>query len=171
MTTNTSHHQPPEDYAELVLAWIRRARESQMAHYEMANMYDHREKWLGVPVIIISTIVGTSAFASIAEDIIPLWAKFAVGGLSIVVAVLSSLQTFFKYSEKSEIHKSSAAAFGASRRKLEFIYASKDSGIDSSVVSLLRSELDTLASQSPHIPVTVFKKIQEKTARAPTFTL
>lgn len=161
MSTRASQYHPPQNERDLVYAWIRRARESQTAHYETANILSARERWLGVPVMLITTIIGTSVFASLSAQAISPEAKIAVGMLSVVAAVLSGLQTFFKYSERSEKHRSAAARFGAVRRKLEIIYA-EDSGYQKKhCVATLREELDRLAEESPHVPVSIFKKIQK----------
>ena len=48
---------------QLLRTWARRARESQIAHYKSANRHRTKDRWLGVPAIILSTIVGTSVFA------------------------------------------------------------------------------------------------------------
>ncbi len=161
MKTISSQYHPPQDERELVLAWLRRARESQMAHYEMANIFSARERWLGVPVILITTIIGTSVFTSLTFQIISPEAKIAVGMLSVIAVVLSSLQTFFKYSERSESHRSAASRFGAVRRKLEVIYAENSQSEEKHYITTLRDELDHLADESPHVPVAVFQKIQK----------
>ncbi|MCH8621580.1 DUF4231 domain-containing protein [Undibacterium sp. TS12] len=154
-------YQPPQNERELVLAWLRRARESQMAHYEMANQLATRERWLGVPVILITTIIGTSVFASLTASTIAPEAKIIVGLLSVLAAVMSSLQTFFKYSERAEKHRSTAARFGTIRRKLEVIYAEHAETEDHHYVTAMREELDRLVEEAPHVPVDVFEKIQK----------
>jgi hypothetical protein len=161
MNTKTSQYQPPKTGHELVLAWLRRARESQMAHYEMANTLASRERWLGVPVILITTIIGTSVFASLTATAIAPEAKIAVGLLSVLAAVMSGLQTFFKYSERAEKHRATAARFGAIRRKLEVIYAENAETEEPHYLASLREELDRLGEDAPHIPVAVFAKIQK----------
>lgn len=161
MSAKPSTYQPPQSERELVLAWIRRARESQMAHYEMANIFSARERWLGVPVILISTIIGTTVFASLSTQVVAPGTKIAVGMLSVLAAVLSSLQTFFKYSERSEKHRSAGARFGAVRRKLEVIYAQNTEAQENHYIATLREELDRLGEESPHVPVSVFEKIHK----------
>ena len=161
MTSKPSSYQPPANQRELVLAWLRRARESQMVHYEMANLLSTRGRWLGVPVIFITTVIGTSVFASLSSvDITPM-AKIMVGSLSVIAAVLSSLQTFFKYSERAEKHRSTAARFGAIRRKLEILYADQSDIAEKHYLDSLREELDQLSDESPHVPVSVFERIQK----------
>lgn len=161
MNTISTPYQPPQNVRELVLAWLRRARESQMAHYEMANILALRERWLGVPVILITTIIGTSVFASLTATAIAPEAKIIVGLLSVLAAVMSGLQTFFKYSERAEKHRSTAARFGAIRRKLEAIYAEEREIQEPHYVSSMREELDRLGEEAPHIPVAVFEKIKK----------
>ena len=160
MASKTSKYVPPESKEDLVLAWIRRARESQMAHYEMANSLSHKGRFLGVPVIVITSLIGTSVFASLASEIIPAWSKMAVGFLSLAAVVLSSLQTFFNYSDRAEKHRSSGANFGAVRRKLEIIYAKREHGINIDEVEALRKELDGLAKDSLHVQTHVLKIVQ-----------
>jgi hypothetical protein len=159
--TKTSQYLPPETEIDLVLAWIRRTRESQLSHYALANSLAHYDKWLGIPVIIIAAIIGSSVFSSIDAGTIPTWAKLIIGFLSVVAGILSSLQTFFKFSERSEKHQLAATRYGSIRRKLEAVYAQNDTQIDENYLNELRESLDNLARESPHVPVGVFKKIQE----------
>ncbi|MFZ6688826.1 SLATT domain-containing protein [Undibacterium sp. SXout11W] len=158
---HSSSYQPPANQRELVLAWLRRARESQMAHYEMANLLSTRGRWLGVPVILITTVIGTSVFASLSSVEISSGAKIVVGTLSAIAAVLSSLQTFFKYSERSEKHRATAARYGAIRRKLEILYAEHTETAEKHYLDTLREELDRISDESPHVPVSVFERIQK----------
>jgi hypothetical protein len=160
MTNPTSKFAPPGSPEELVLAWLRRARESQMSHYAMANRLVKQNHWIGIPVIVIAALVGTSAFASVLSDLIPIWAKVATGAASVLAAVLASLQTFFKFSERAERHKTFAAKFGAIRRELETLHASGRAAQEASFVNVLREKLDRLAEEAPPVPVDVFKEIQ-----------
>jgi hypothetical protein len=145
MATPTSKYTPPGTPEELVLAWLRRARESQLSHYEMANRLAKRNLMMGVPVIAITALVGTSAFGSIVADPVPILAKVAAGGASVLAAVLASLQTFFKFSERAERHKTFAAKFGAVRRELETLHASGKVAQEANFVNVLRDKLDKLA--------------------------
>ena len=160
MSTPTARYIPPATTDELVLAWLRRARESQLAHYAMASVLAKRSHWLGVPVIVITAVIGTSVFASIATQAISVEAKLIVGGLSVVATILSSLQTFFKFSERAEKHKSYGAWFGSVRRELETLHASGSASKEPNYVSVLREKLDRLAEEAPHVSADVFNKVQ-----------
>lgn len=163
LNTKTSLYEPPKSEEGLVLAWIRRTRESQLQHYEMANLLARRDKLLGIPVIILTAIIGVSAFWSVVYEALPVYTPIIVGLLSISAAVFSSLQTFFKFSEQSEKHRLAAVKFGSIRRKLEAHYAGNDAKSEGDYLNALREEMDDLAEASPNVPVRIFKKIQNNT--------
>jgi len=165
MSTNTSKYTPPGTPEELVLAWLRRARESQLSHYAMANRLAKSNLWIGVPIIVISALVGTSAFASTVTELVPISAKVAVGGASVLAAVLASLQTFFRFSERAEHHKAFAAKFGAVRRELEAVHVSGKTSHQPSSIDVLREKLDRLAEEAPAVPDKVFDDIQRLAAK------
>lgn len=160
MSNTTSAFVPPSTNADLILAWLRRARESQLAHYEMAGALSRRAHWLGGPVIAITAIVGTSVFASIAAEVIPLEAKLIVGAMSLLATTLSSLQTFFKFAERAAKHSAVGARFGAIRRELESLHASGEVNIDARYIATLREKLDRLAEEAPHVDIAVYRKVQ-----------
>jgi hypothetical protein len=58
----------PDTKEELLRDWFRRLRESQFAHYESGKSYEHYNYRLGIPVVVLSTIVGTSVFASLGKS-------------------------------------------------------------------------------------------------------
>ncbi len=139
-----------------MLRWLRRAREAQAAQYEMANRLGRRGQWLGVPVIVITAVVGTSVFASIATQAVSIEAKLAVGLLSVLATVLSSLQTFFKLSERADKHRQAGSRYGAVRRELEAALAQCGETIDPHYIDALREKLDRIGQESPHVAWSVF---------------
>ena len=118
-----SKYEPAKTDADLLITWLRRARESQFAHYAAADDLSLKGHALGVPVILLTTIVGASAFASVAAEVVPTYAKLLVGAFSVLAAVLSGLQTFFKFSERADKHRVFGARYGALRRELEQLHA------------------------------------------------
>ncbi|CAN5426787.1 hypothetical protein BH10PSE17_BH10PSE17_23310 [soil metagenome] len=162
MHVPTESYVPPGSPVALVTAWTRRARESQFAHYAMADRLAARGQWLGVAVILISTLIGTSVFASIAaaEDA-PTWAKLIVGCLSVMAAVMSALQTFFKFSERAERHRVFGARYGAVRRELEAFLASGTVDMQTQYIMVLREKLDRIAEEAPDVDNGVFDTVRQ----------
>lgn len=159
-TPESTRYTPPTNEAALVLAWLRRARESQFSHYTAAKRLGGYGRVFGVPVIIITAIVGASAFASILSQTVPLYAKLIAGLCSLTATVLSSLQTFFKFSERSEKHRIFGAKFGAVRRELEVLHIQAQ--IKPTELTAVRTKLDKLAEEAPDVDAAVFSLEKEK---------
>src|SRR5258706_261970 len=107
--------------AETLLAdWFRRARESQFIHYECGAWFGRLNLLLGIPAIVLSTAVGTAVFASI-ETSVTGPQRIAVGLISILAAILASLQTFLGFSERADKHRTAGSEYGGVRRGLELL--------------------------------------------------
>jgi hypothetical protein len=149
-----SNYEPPKTDADLLLSWLRRARESQFAHYAAADKLLWKGQALGGPVILLTTIVGASAFTSVATQVIPTYAKLLVGAFSVLAAVMSGLQTYFKFSERADKHRVFGAKYGALRRELEQVHASGGKTTDA-----LRKSLDKLAEEAPAVSESVYREV------------
>jgi hypothetical protein len=74
-----------------------RAHRKARSHYLAGKMSQAKNIRLGVPVMVTTTIVGTTIFATLSKTPDIRW-QITTGLLSIAAAVLASLQTFFRYS-------------------------------------------------------------------------
>lgn len=161
-----------KDVIEQARGYQKDARESGRGQYKAGDIAAERHVLLGIPVVITTTIVGTSIFASLSADPAIGW-KILVGLISIVAAILSALQTFFNYSEIAEKHRVAGARYGKKRRRFEAFllrYGDGDSR-DAALTDMekLSDELSKLAEESPRIPDRAWKRAlneMEKKARA-----
>ena len=135
---------------ELLGDWYRRIRYAQFAHYESAKLFDRINYWLGIPVVVLSTLVGTSVFANIGRLADPRL-QILIGLVSVAAATLASLQTFFRFAEKAEKHRTAAAKYGALRREVEETLALQTHTAPETIVAL-RQRIDRLAEEAPQIP-------------------
>ncbi|SAL55713.1 hypothetical protein AWB73_06105 [Caballeronia turbans] len=154
-TGTADSYDPPRDTPALVLAWIRRARESQIRHYTMADRLTGCGRRLGLGVIGITAATGTSAFLSLVATAMSPDVRVVIGMTSLSAAVLASLQTFLRYSERAELHRRAGAQYGAVRRRLEAIHAADPCMHDVRVIDAVRDELDHIAQTAPHLPRTL----------------
>ena len=109
----------PDEEPNVLDQWHRGIRLLHIAHAKAATRFRQRGRMLGVPVVVLTTIVGTSIFATISEDAISETWKIAAGLMSGLAAVLSALQTSLNYGVLAEKHNIAVIAFGALRRDLE----------------------------------------------------
>ena len=131
------------------------------AHYKAGDLSIKYNNRLGIPVIFTTAIVGTSIFATINES--PQVKLRILAGIIIFLAtILSTLQTFFKFSEKAEKHRIAGAKYGSIRREIDLflIKYSEEKDDDRknalSELELIAKQLSTLASESPRIPDKAF---------------
>jgi hypothetical protein len=143
-------------------SWYRRVAAAEHGHRVMADRMRRRHLLLGIPVVILTTLIGTSAFAAISKaqgDTIkdvgfdPDKVLFLVGTISVLAAVLSSLQTFLRYATRAEGHRIAALRYETLRRDMAATLAlpreargAPDRSLDS-----VRGRMDRYAKESPTI--------------------
>jgi hypothetical protein len=143
-----------DDASEAVLdEWRKRAWAAQTAHYERATRLRRQHIWLGMPVVIFSTVVGTSLFATLSDEALALPLRIVVGSISVLAAVLASVQTFFGFAQRGEKHVLAADWYAAIRRRIEQILAlPRDAREDArKTLDDIRKELNRVGSQFPPI--------------------
>ena len=142
--------------SEVINDWYKRVAVTQRAHYSSADRFGRRKYWLGIPAVILSTLVGTSVFASLLKQPDP-WLQITLGFASVAAAVLASLQIFLGYSERAEKHRIAGAKYGALGRELEQL---RSLGRDPTPeeMSAVRKRLDDLAVESPNNPIGIYNR-------------
>lgn len=151
---------------QLLNIWDSDLRVFCHGHYDVATHLDRRNYQLGIPVVVLSAIVGTSVFASVSLDP-SLYAKIGVGLISILVAVLGSLQTFLRLAERAEKHREAGARFGALLKEIEQHQAVQipDDELTGWCTDF-RVRWDRLSAESPTIPRRIYKKHHAKQKNA-----
>jgi hypothetical protein len=147
---------------DLYESWHRRVAAAEHGHRLMADRLHRRHLLIGIPVVVLTTLVGTSAFASISKaqgdsiqslTIDPDVVLVLVGTISVLAAVLSSLQTFLRYATRAEGHRIAALRYETLRRDMATTLAlpreargQPDRSLDS-----VRTRMDRYAKESPTI--------------------
>jgi hypothetical protein len=145
-----------QDIAERAEYYRLRGHRKARSHYLTAKRASRMHTWLGVPVVVFSTIVGSTIFATLSSSPSAGW-KIGAGLLSLSSAVLASLQTFFKYSELAEKHRTSGAQYASIKRRLDAFQlrtAEADGSREESLQALeaIVAALDQLERESPDVP-------------------
>lgn len=139
----------------VAIEWSKRLAVVAHGHYRAALRYSKLHFWLGIPTVILATIVGTSLFATLQEKPDVKW-QIAVGIMSLAAALFSALQSFLNYGEKAERHRAAGARYNAVGRELEQLLAQSE---DWSALTNIRKRIDKLAEDSPHIPESVHENM------------
>lgn len=144
---------------ELLQEWKIRLNKAQIGHYISSERYARWHNWLGIPLVILTTIVGTSSVVEIwlgnQQNLSLMLAVF-----SFLSALLASLQTFIRPGEKAENHRSKAARYGTLRRDIErFLISDHDDVEFGNFLNKLQMQWDNIAYDSPVTPRSIRKKI------------
>jgi hypothetical protein len=148
----------PNPTDQLLHTWFRRLRESQFGHYEAARGLEACNLGLGLPAILLATLVGTSVFSALGRSV-DSWAQILVGLLSVAAAMLSAVQTFLRFSERAEKHRAAAARYGAARRRIEEILA-VGGEVSRQELAEIRQRIDQLAEEAPAISPRAWARIK-----------
>jgi hypothetical protein len=137
----------------LLQSWHRRVAAAEAGHRVMADRMRRRYLMLGVPVVVLTTVVGTSVFASIQDSTVPTWVRVLVGSVSILAAVISSLQTFLRYGMRAEGHRVAAIRYETLRRDMAAVLAIPRASRTEPLRQLdsVRGRMDRYAKESPTI--------------------
>jgi hypothetical protein len=98
------------DETEAVLKdWIVRLGIRATAHRNVSERLSRRSLSLGLPLVILSSVVSTSVFTTLSSSkIASVGVRAAVGAVTALVTVLGALQTFLRLGERSEAHRITA---------------------------------------------------------------
>jgi hypothetical protein len=159
----------PPEVRRLLEDWRDRADATSKTHFAVANRLSSLNMALGIPVVVLTTLVGTSVFATLQETVNTRMRIFA--GLAIVLAaVLASLQTFLSSAERAEKNWVAAEMWSAIRREITEVLAlhpaDKATRDDpKQYLDELRARMDEVAKESPGMSNHVFAHISKPVGR------
>ena len=116
----------------MILDWMRKIHQLEYAHRYQSLDWSFREKAIGITAFVISTLIAFSyRFPTVEIDTfnkLPFFVKqsFFVPFASLVLAILTGIQTFLKPNEKSETHRKAGSQYEKLRHRIEVILTSKN---------------------------------------------
>ena len=122
-------------------------------HNKAAGWAQIRNDAIQIPVIIFSTVTG---FFSATTNIVP---PLALGGVSITVGILGTLNSYFKFSQRSENHRMISLLYLGLYKLIEIELALPVQQRTSAATLLkdLRQSMKQIAEQSPPIPDSIIQ--------------
>ena len=149
---------------DLLHDWDSRAAASSETHYRLAGRLASRHIWFGIPVVVLTTFVGTSVFATLQDDV-NVNVRILVGAVSVLAAVLASLQTFLRFAERAEQHRVAAEEWASIRRDIaEKLALHPDylatRGDPQEYLERVRARMDRVSRQSPELGEKAWRQVQ-----------
>jgi hypothetical protein len=137
-------------------------------HDKSHKIYRKKALLISSSVIVLSSVGG---FANIGvqslfkdDEKAKELASFAIGGLSLLAGMLTTLNNLLKYSQLEESHRVSAIAWSKFGRLImvELALHPNDRMDSLDFLKICRAELDRLIEQSPTIPQNVINEFEKK---------
>jgi hypothetical protein len=151
----------PGSTEELLTGWLIHSHKARDRHDLASRTYAKGQVALGIPSLIVSTVVGTSVFSALSsKEVPPLW----VGLLSILAAVLAALQTFLDFGGRSDKHRNAAVKYKSSIRMVEqaLVKLKQGGAFDDEQLETIRTTLDTLEDAAPVVMPKIHDTIEKK---------
>ena len=138
---------------KLLSDWYHQASINRDINAKRAEFNKQLHYWLGIPVVIFSSIVGSAAFTQINQtgnNKI----RVIAGLLSIAAAVLAGLQTFLGFGGSAEKYRAVGIGYEQLANEIEKLQALPVNlrGGLSDRINSLENRLNALAQGSPDIP-------------------
>jgi hypothetical protein len=151
---------------KILKKWAEVSSSYRYLHDRSYTLYNSRNLYFALPVIILSTITGTANFAqSSFPDSIKPYAPSFIGTLNLAAGLITTIAQFLRVSELLESHKVASLAFGKLSRNIAVelsLPVSERTTTGTAFLSTCRVELDKLIEQSPNIPLTILSSFDKK---------
>ena len=135
--------------------WRDRADVTSNNHFARANRLSSIDLALGIPVVVLTTVVGTSVFATLQETL-NTRIRIIGGVLIVLAAVLASLHTWLHLGEQVEKNRAAAESWSAIRTEITEMLAlhpahAATRGDPKEYLDGLRARIDEVAAESPEM--------------------
>jgi len=153
---------------QLMADWSDIAGCYRWMHDKAEKIYTRKNMFMTIPVIILSTLTGTASvgISSIADgnEDVQKYLNFGIGGVSLVAAILTTLNNFLRFAQLSESNRVAGVSWGKLQRAIAVELALNPvERMDSlDFLKICRAELDRLIEQSPAIPDNVIAAFEKE---------
>ena len=143
-----------KEQEHILKKWADKSLCFKMMHERAYKKYWCLNAWFNIPVIIISTITGTSNFASESFGNGLGYITFIIGGFNLFAGILATIGTYTGVAQKLEAHRFSSVAWDKFSRKLqiELLKSRSDRLNAKDFIKQSAEEYDRLIEMSPILP-------------------
>lgn len=149
----------------IIQQWADKAQCYQWMHARCREIYQTKNAWFTIPVIIISTITGTANFAQDRfGDNIKEYVVMSIGTMSIIAGIITTIYQFLKISEYNEGHRVASISWGKFYNNLKTtgLRHPLDRITPNEAIKIYKDEYDRLIEVSPDILPKVLTKFNNQ---------
>jgi hypothetical protein len=143
-----------KEHEDIFMEWCDKAMCYRWLHRKCNTYYTRYNAWFTIPVIVMSTITGTTNFATeyFAEDVRK-YVPLVIGSVNILAGIVGTVHQFLKVSEINEAHRVSYILWDKFYRniRLELCKKPEERLLVSDMLRYSKEEYDRLIETSPRI--------------------
>ena len=148
----------------IIKEWCDKSMCYQWLHSKCREIYQIKNAWYTIPVIIISTVTGTANFAQerFSDDAKP-YVAMAIGSLSIIAGIITTIYQFLQISELNEGHRAASISWNKLHNNLKTLLTRHplDRIEPTQALKIYKDEYDHLCEISPPIIKKVIKNFND----------
>ena len=163
---DTEHHYTWSNQLEdLICAEAERCRGYAWINQQCEQMYNKKNNWIAIPVIVLSTLSGT---ASIGSSTLfggeGMASSVAIGLVSITVGILNTVSSFYAYSRKAEAHRIAYLNYSKlfSSTAVELSLPRSERATPEEILKNLRNTMERLAETTPSAPEHILQEFNKR---------
>ena len=134
-------------------------------HNQAQKKYSDLNTYITLPTITMSTLAGSAAIGSDSIfSAMPGISNYVIGGISLSVALLNTVSSFFGWAKRSEAHRLSAIAYSKIHRfmMIELSLPRSERMAARDMLKVTRDQLDRLQETAPQIPDDIIYMFQKR---------
>jgi hypothetical protein len=149
-----------EDVIALLNKWRQNLLIVRDTQYTASQQLSFSNYLFGIPVVVLSAILGTSILATI-EASVNTNLKLAAGIMGMLIAALAGIQTLLRFEERAEKHRKIGARCASLIREIDetLAYSEEGKDIQREVVKSIRQRYDEVALDAPPTSRRVLNKV------------
>lgn len=150
-----------EQQMKLLEEWQKRIRKAQKAHYKDAERLKRNKLFLGIPTVILTSLVTAGVFTSMNENIEVIRINpLVIGLISVIATILASLQTFLNYSENKEKHLNAARRLSSLKKEVQqnIVTIEKTPETLNGFIDEVRIKWEEIINEAPLISSSIFDR-------------
>ena len=149
-----------DEAVDLLKDWRNRAYACQTAYFQDSERCRRWNYKLGIPVVVLSTVVGTTIFAN-ELDAQGGSLRYFFGGISVLAAILASLQTFLRFAESANKCAVAGEWYASIRRDIDEMLAlpPRLRGNPKKCLDSIRGQMNEAGQKTPELPQSLWIRV------------
>ena len=135
-------------------------------HSKSEKYYSRLSTYINLPVIVLSTIAGAGSIGADSLFKGSQAANVVIGTISLTVATLNTVASYFRWTKRAESHRLAGTAYGKIYRfiQIELALPRSERIAAKDMLKIVREQSDRLQETSPQIPDNIILEFKTKFA-------